>query len=156
MEMRKRSREPILLLTRWEQKNRRQPVPAVVEQRPASGRPRGNRPRGSADTTRHMQVPCQTRIWDEFGIYRTNWADLPQWVERITPVGGAIRTGGWSDSHHYLRGDEAIRPAPPRPSEQPSATRSVSSAPLQKHHRAKRLAMPCPAWVERWSPRASL
>ena len=113
--MRKRSREPILLLMRWEQKNGRQAVWAVAGRRSASCRPCENRPRDSADATSHVQVPCQTPIWDELGIYRTNWADLPRRVERITPVGGANRPSGRSESPHYLRGGEAIRPAPPRP-----------------------------------------
>jgi hypothetical protein len=49
------------------------------------------------------------------------WSESPQWVERIAPVGGAIRTTTYG-------GYEAIRPAPPRPWGQPSATRSASSA----------------------------
>ena len=36
------------------------------------------------------------------------WSESPQWVERIAPVGGAIRTTTYG-------GSEAIRPSPPRP-----------------------------------------
>ena len=111
-------------------KNGRQAVRAVVERRSASCRPCENRPRGSADATRHMQVPCQTRIWGELGICRTNWADLPQPVERFAPVGGAIRTSGWSDLPH-----------PPRP--QGSASRL--DRPRQFHPETPLGRAPCDA-----------
>jgi hypothetical protein len=54
-----------------------------------------------------VQVPCQTQKRDETGMSRWKraetasgmeriapvaWSESPQWVERIAPVGGAIRT----------------------------------------------------------------
>ena len=67
-----------------------------------------------------VQVPCQTQKRDETGMSRWKRAETASGMERIAPVGGAIRTTTYG-------GYEAIRPAPPRPWGQPSATRSASS-----------------------------
>ena len=72
------------------------------------------------------------------------WSESPQWVERIAPVGGANRTSGWSESHHYPRGGGAIRPT--RHALEAAVRDSLGLAsPAQKHHWAEHLAMPCPA-----------
>ena len=115
----------------------------------ANGKPsmrvRGNAPRAVALVATDLaarlmpKTLCKSRakpkMWDELGIWRTNWADSPQWVERFAPVGGAIRTSGWSDSHQWVErfaplptGGWSDSPVPTAPYGQTSATRSASSA----------------------------
>ena len=108
--MRKRSREPILLLTRWEQK---------MDDKPC-GRLWSDAPRAVAlvktDLAARLmpQGTCKFRAkpesWTSWAyiaptgqIRPSGWSDSPQWVERFAPVGGAIRPSGWSDLPHPPR-----------------------------------------------------
>jgi hypothetical protein len=125
----------------------------------ANGKPcmrvRGNSPRAVALVATDLaarlmpKTLCKSRakpkMWDELGIWRTNWADSHQWVERFAPVGGAICPRGWSDSHHCLRGG-LERFASPHDALRADLRDSLGLiAPAQKHHWAEHLAMPCPA-----------
>jgi hypothetical protein len=125
----------------------------------ANGKPcmrvRGNAPRAVALVATDLaarlvpQTLCKSRakpkMSDELGIWRTNWADSHQWVERFAPVRGAICPRGWSDSHHCLRGG-LERFASPHDALRAILRDSLGLiAPAQKRHRAEHLAMPCPA-----------
>ena len=110
-------------------------------------RVRGNAPRAVALVATELaarlmpKTLCKSRakpkMWDELGIWRTNWADSPQWVERFAPVGGAIRTTAYGGMERFASPHGALR-ADLRDS-------LGLIGPAQKHHRAEHRAMPCPA-----------